>query len=307
MVETENRDSDVDGRLERRALAFSMLCAFLLAIVGVTAGVITASEIILFDGFYTFLGIGLSWLALRISRVVAAGPTSNYPFGREALTPLIIGVEGVALLATCAYATFNAILTIVHGGSQAPSGWAVGYAGVAFVGPVIVSYQLRRWQRHSELVSAEATQWFAGAMLGVGMLAAFAGSQLIQGTSFSAATKYVDPVLVVVACALFIISPLRMIRGTFVELVEGVPDEQIQTPVLEAVEAVRIEFSLPKPKVRVTKVGRKIYIEIDFIVSPDWKVHSSDTVRRALLDCFDVLPHDTWLTLEFTADASTLE
>jgi predicted Co/Zn/Cd cation transporter (cation efflux family) len=284
-----------------------MLCAFLLAVIGVTAGVITASEIILFDGFYTFLGIGLSWLALRISRVVAAGPTSNYPFGREALTPLIIGVEGVALLATCAYATFNAILTIVHGGSRAPTGWALGYAAVAFVGPVAVSLTLRRRIKGSELVDAEATQWFAGGMLGVGMLAAFAGSQLIHGTRFADATRYVDPVLVVLACSLFIISPLRMIRGTFVELVEGVPDDEIQTPVLEAIEAVRQEFSLPEPKARVTKVGRKIYIEIDFVVSPEWKVHSSDTVRRALLDCFDVLPHDTWLTLEFTADASTLE
>jgi predicted Co/Zn/Cd cation transporter (cation efflux family) len=300
-------ETDLDGRHERRALAFSMLCAFILAIVGVTAGVITASEIILFDGFYTFLGIGLSWLALRISRVVAAGPTSNYPFGREALTPLIIGVEGVALLATCAFASFNATLTIVHGGSPSPTGWALLYAAIAFVGPVIVSYLLRRWQRSSELVAAEATQWFAGAMLGVGMLIAFAGSQLIQGTRFSSATKYVDPVLVIVACALFIIAPLRMIRGTFIELVEGVPDDEIQTPVLEAVEAVRLEFSLPHPKVRVSKVGRKIYIEVDFIVSPEWKVQSSDTVRRALMDCFDVLPHDTWLTLEFTADGTILE
>ncbi len=284
-----------------------MFCAFVLAVLGVTAGVVTASEIILFDGFYTFLGIGLSWLALRISRVVAAGPTSNYPFGREALTPLIIGVEGVALLATCAYATFNAILTIVHGGSRVPAGWGLAYAAVAFVGPVAVSLLLRRRVKGSELVDAEATQWFAGGMLGVGMLAAFLGSQLIHGTRFADATRYVDPVLVVVACALFIISPLRMIRGTFIELVEGVPDDEIQEPVLEAIDAVRKEFSLPEPKVRVTKVGRKIYIEIDFVVSPEWKVHSSDTVRRALLDCFDVLPHDTWLTLEFTADARTLE
>ena len=101
--------------VERRSLGLSVLCGFVLAVVGIAIGVGTGSQIILFDGFYTFLGIGLSWMAMRVSFLVASGPTSRYPFGREALTPLIIGVEGVALLATCSYAGFKAVLTIVHG------------------------------------------------------------------------------------------------------------------------------------------------------------------------------------------------
>ena len=299
-------NTDHEGSLERRALALSMFSAFVLAVLGTVIGVVTASQIILFDGFYTFLGIGLSWLAYRISRVVAAGPTTRYPFGREALTPLIIGIEGVTLLATCAYASFNALLTIVNGGSRAPSGWGVGYAAIAFVVPVAVAAALRRMSPTSELVSAEATQWVAGAMLGVGMLAAFLGSQLIQNTSWSHATRYVDPVLVVVACALFVISPSRMIRRTFVELVEGVPNVAIQELVLEALHDFGETFGLTDPDVRMTKVGRKIYVEVDFVVNPMWKVEQSDAVRRVLSDRLRSLPQDLWLTLEFTADRSTL-
>ena len=295
-----------EGRSERRALALSMFCALLLAVLGVAVGVLTASQIILFDGFYTFLGIGLSWLALRISRVVASGPTTRYPFGREALTPLIIGVEGVALLATCAYATFNAVLAIVNGGTRAPEGLAIGYAAIAFVGPVAISIGVRRLSPESELVNAEATQWFAGGMLGVGMLAGFVASQAIQGTSWTSATKYIDPTLVVVACALFVLAPIRMIRRTFVELVEGIPGPEIQQPVLDALERVREQFSLGQPEARVTKVGRKIYVEIDFVVNGDWRVEQSDRVRRSLAEQLDELPHDLWLTLEFTADRSSL-
>src|ERR1700691_3572951 len=147
--------------LERRALGLSIGIGLLLAAVGIAIGVTTGSQIILFDGFYTFLGIGLSWMAVRVSRLVEHGPTSRYPFGREALTPLIIGVEAVALLATCAYATFNAVLTIVDGGAKLPASWGVGYACAALVVPTALWWWMRRTARHSELVAAEATQWLA--------------------------------------------------------------------------------------------------------------------------------------------------
>jgi predicted Co/Zn/Cd cation transporter (cation efflux family) len=54
----------------------------------------------------------------------------------------------------------------------------------------------------------------------------------------------------------------------------------------------------------MTKVGRKFYVEIDFVVDPTWTVLQSDQVRRALTERLDLLPHDLWLTVEFTADRS---
>jgi predicted Co/Zn/Cd cation transporter (cation efflux family) len=54
----------------------------------------------------------------------------------------------------------------------------------------------------------------------------------------------------------------------------------------------------------MTKVGRKFYVEIDFVVDPSWNVRQSDEVRRALAEKLSALPHDLWLTVEFTADRS---
>ena len=289
---------------ERRLLAWSIACGLGLAGLGIAVGITARSQIILFDGFYTFLGIGLSYMALRVSRIVAAGPTSRYPFGREALTPLIIGFEAVALLATCAYAAFTAVITILEGGSRPPTGWAIAYAGFSFVVPVLLGWALKRDTSGSELVAAEAVQWLAGAVLGLGMLVAFLFARIIQDTSWSAAARYVDPVLVLIATALFIVPPIRMIRSTFVELVEGTPDMDLQEPVRDAVDAVRTQFALGDHHLRMTKVGRKFYVEIDFIVSPDWRVRESDLVRHALSERLEALPHDLWLTLEFTADPS---
>ena len=302
-ITTDAPDED-EFEIERRALGLSIIIGLILAAVGIAIGIVTGSQIILFDGFYTFLGIGLSWMAIRVSHLVATGPTSRYPFGREALTPLIIGVEGVALLATCAYATFNAILTIIDGGSKLPSGWSVGYACVALVLPTALWWWLRHAARRSELASAEATQWLAGGVLGAGMLVAFVFARLIVGTSWSPGAHYVDPALVIVACLIFVVPPMRMIRKTFIELVEGSPDTDLVGPATQAVDEVCERFALGEQHLRMTKVGRKFYVEIDFVVDPSWNVRQSDEVRRALTEKLNALPHDLWLTVEFTADRS---
>ena len=289
-------------RLERSALSLSIASGFVLAALGIVIGISTGSQIVLFDGFYTFLGIGLSWMARRVSLLVASGPSTRYPFGREALTPLIIGLEGVALLATCIYAAFNSVLTITHGGIRPPSGWGVAYALVAMAIPGAIWWYLRRVARHSELVAAEATQWLAGGLLGSGMLVGFLFAHLIATTSWSRVAHYVDPSLVIIASLLFLIPPIRMIRTTFFELVEGSPDMDLQGPARDAVNEIGVQFGLGEQHLRMTKIGRKFYVEIEFEVEPEWNVRQSDQVRRALARRLEALPHDLWLTVEFTAD-----
>jgi predicted Co/Zn/Cd cation transporter (cation efflux family) len=180
----------------------------------------------------------------------------------------------------------------------------VGYACVALVLPTALWWWLRRTARHSELAAAEATQWLAGGVLGLGMLVAFVFARLIVGTDWSPASRYVDPALVIVACLVFVVPPTRMIRTTFIELVEGRPDTEIEGPAREAVDSVCREFGLGEQHLRMTKVGRKFYVEIDFVVDPSWTVRQSDQVRHALTERLDPLPHDLWLTVEFTADRS---
>jgi predicted Co/Zn/Cd cation transporter (cation efflux family) len=289
-------------RTERRSLSVSVSCGAVLASLGIVIGVVTGSQIILFDGFYTFLGIGLSSMALRVSHLVARGPTFRYPFGREALTPLIIAIEGVALLATCIYATFNAVLTIVDGGSKIPAGWALAYAILAFAICAGVYFALRHSAGKSELVRAENTAWLAGSILGLGMLLAFIFARLILSTSWAPAARYVDPSLVIVTCLAFIVPPLHMIRSTFIELVEGSPTGELRDDARAAVDEVCELFNLREENLRMTKIGRKFYVELDFVVAADWTVRQSDEVRHELKRRLSEIPQDLWLVVEFTAD-----
>lgn len=294
-------------RQERRALSLSITMGMALAVVGISIGIIGGSQIVLFDGFYTFLGIGLTWMAMRVSHLVEEGPTIRYPYGREALVPLIIGIEGVALLATCAYASFNAVLSIIGGGTAVPNRWSFAYAVTALVIPTFIWWRLRRPARKSELVRAESTQWLAGAGLGLAILLAFVAASLMTGTSWALAARYVDPSLVIATCLVFIVPPAGMVRTTFVELIEGVPDPELQEAAKLALDQVAAQFSLSDRHMRMTKIGRKFYVEIDFVVEPHWTVAQSDEVRRVLFRMLKTIPHDLWLTVEFTADRALVE
>ena len=292
----------IEFRQERKALTLSVLVGLAFAISGIAIGIFADSQIILFDGFYTFLGIFLTWMAMRVSKLVEVGPTERYPYGREALVPLIIGIEGVALLATCAYAIFNAIMTIVSGGSNIPTNWSLVYATASLFIPLFIWWQLRRIASRSELVRAEALQWLSGAGLGAAICVAFVAARLMVGTSWSPVSHYVDPVLGIVACVSFVGPPAGMVRTTFVELIEGTPDESLVETAEFAFNEVAAAFNLTDRHMRMTKIGRKFYVEIDFVVPITWTVAQSDDVRRMLFAQLKAIPHDLWLTLEFTAD-----
>lgn len=290
-----------DMQREHRALIVSMVGAGGFALLGIGLGLVTGSQVILFDGFFSLIGLALAALALAASKLTRAAPTPNYPFGREGYAPLVIGIEGIALLATCAYATLEAVNTILSGGGEIVGGWGIVYAAISFVVPLSLAWWLRRTS-NAELVHAEATQWRAAGIFGLGMLIAFAGAALLDQAGHTRAAGYVDPSLVIVASAMFVVPPLRMLRTMARELLEAAPEAELYDAVHTAVTRVSRAHELEEHHLRATKVGPKLYVEVDYVVDADWRVARSDEVRRALLSALRDLQVEPWLTVEFTAD-----
>lgn len=296
------------SKREQRALIESMVLGGSFGVLGVVWGLAAGSQIILFDGVYACLAILLSWLSLRASQLVAAGATVRYPYGREALAPLVIAVQGMALLGTCLYAVVTSVQSILDGGSEVDAGSAALYGLVTTIGAAIVWLRMRSYARQSELVAAEAAQWLAGVLLSLGMLVAFAAVLLLDGTQFDDVAAYVDPVLVLVVCLLFLPAPFRMVRTTVVELLEGAPDESVQQPVRDVVAEVTAEFGLADPVVRMSKLGTKLYLEVDYLVEAGrWDISDADRVRHALRDRLERLPWSVWLNVDLSTDPSWSE
>lgn len=288
---------------EQRVLLVSLVATAVLGVLGVVWGWLAGSQAILFDGAYTGLGLLLSALSLHTSRIVTAGPSTNYPFGREALAPLVIMIQGIALLATLGYAVITSVLAILAGGSDVEAASGMLYGAITGVVAVGVWLFLRRHAGNSDLVRAEASQWLAGVGLSAGMLIAFGAAAAVGGTDLAWLAAYVDPALVVIAGLVLFPIPLAMVRETVRELLEGAPSPSIQAPVQAAVEAVSAEFGLEAPTVRMSKLGAKLYVEVDYLVEAGHDTAFTDEVRRSMKRALAGQPLDVWLNVDLSTDA----
>lgn len=290
---------------EQRLLKLSIAVSGVIGVLGVGWGWLAGSQAIMFDGAYTGLGLLLSWLSLRASKIVAAGPTTNYPFGREALAPLVIMIQGVALLGTLGYAAIASVLAIIKGGSEVAAASGIIYGGVTGVLALALWLYLTRYAKNSDLIRAEAAQWLAGAAMSAGMLVAFTIAALIQPTQLGWLADYIDPAVVIVASIALFGIPWQMVRETVRELLEGAPPDAVQAPIRELVATVTAEHGLDDPLIRMSKLGAKLYLEVDYVV-PTGRYDTSfaDQVRRSLKAGLSAQPFDIWLNVDLSTDAS---
>ena len=285
---------------ERRALHESIAGAAVLGTLAVVWGIAAQSRVLLFDGAFILLGIVLSALSLMASRAAADVPSARFPFGKAAVTPLAIAVQGVALLGTLIYAAVDAVAVITAGGADVEPGTVLAYGLITMT----CSYAISRWLTHrapdSELVAAEVAQWRAGALLS--LVFAVGGGLALALADVGDVVRYVDPVLVLVACLVLLPIPLRLLRAAGLELLEAEPPAEVRRVLAEAVTSVRAEFGLDEPFVRSTKLGSRLYVEVDFVVPEGaWDVTGEDRVRRALIGHLEPLGYDLWANVELTS------
>jgi predicted Co/Zn/Cd cation transporter (cation efflux family) len=302
-----------DGRrsaqqAERGALWISIWATVVIAVGALVLGVVTGTRIIVFDGAYMSIGLVLSVASLRAAAMVGAGPDRRYPFGRDALTPMVVTIQGLAIAGTLIYAVGDAIVLIGSGGSPVDPIVIAGYGAVTALAGFAVAILLRRRAPASDLVAAECAQWRAGAVLSAVMLIGAVIAAALVAAGLESVADYVDPVLVLVACVVLAYIPVQLIAAGVNELLEGAPSRDLTERIHEAVGVVRADFGLGEPLVRAGKVGRKLYVEVDFTVDgAAWDVAAEDEVRRAIERALSTLGMDVWAYVSLTADPSLYE
>ncbi|ASN22019.1 cation transporter [Arthrobacter sp. YN] len=293
---------------ERRALRVSLWVSAVSAAGALILGVLSGTRIIVFDGAYMGIGLVLTAISLKASSASAGGPTRRFPFGRDALTPLVVLIQGLAVAGTLLVAAGDAVVVIRDGGSPVSAAIIAIYgAATAAIGFGVAAW-MGRAAPGSDLVVAEIAQWRAGAILSVMMLLGAAVALVLQNLGLDDVALYVDPVLVLVACLILAYIPLGLIRTGLNELLEGAPSQELDAAITDAVQGVRKEFGLGEPLIRSGKVGRKLYVEVDFVVTgAEWNVGEEDAVRRAVAKALEPLGLDVWAYVALTAAPELFE
>lgn len=293
---------------ERRVLGISLWVSVGSAAGAIMLGVLSGTRIIVFDGAYMGIGLILTAISLKASSASAGGPTRRFPFGRDAFTPLVVLIQGLAVAGTLLVAAGDAVVVIRDGGSPVSAAIIAVYGVITAVIGFALVWWMGRAAPDSDLVVAEIAQWRAGAILSVMMVLGAVVALVLQGFGLDNVALYVDPVLVLVACLILAYIPVGLIRTGLNELLEGAPSKELDAAITDAVQAVRQEFGLQKPLIRSGKVGRKLYVEVDFVVAgTDWNVGEEDAVRRAVVKALEPLGLDVWAYVALTAAPDLFE
>jgi predicted Co/Zn/Cd cation transporter (cation efflux family) len=283
---------------EAVALRVSIAATALLGLLGVAWGIVSGSQMILLDGVYAVIGIATTGLLMRASSLAGAGPSRRYPFGREAATPLAIGIQGIVLTATLGYAALEAVFTIRDGGSEVTAGSGIAYSVLITAASIVVWRWLAARAGTSDVLGSESTAWRIGALRGVGMIVGFTVLLAVTGSALDGLAPYVDPVMVLITCVVFLPTTLAMIRSTTIELLEGSPPPRVAAALDAALAPVQAGFELRDIAIRASKVGPKLYLEVEAFADPGVTVAQVEALRQAIEAGTAHLPYDIWLNLD---------
>ena len=147
----------VDGAsaVEQRALRISIWVTIGFAVISAVWGLLANSEVILLDAVFTPLSLLMTSGSLIVSRIVAKGPSRLFPFGRNALAPLLVIGQAIVLFGALAYALLEAFRVILGGGSDVAGVALLAYGVFSALLSLIMWRVLLRMARGRPLVQAE--------------------------------------------------------------------------------------------------------------------------------------------------------
>ena len=273
-----------------RGIGFSFFMNLSMVFLAFGFGIWTRSNAILLDGFFSLISL-LQIVAVHwISKLTWRPDDAAHPYGFVAFTPLLNAIRGVLMLAVCAFAAFEAIGSIVHGGEAPKPGAGIAYGTIAAAGCLLAAYVVRNAARDagSPLLDVDAQTWWIDGFFSLVVAVAFGIALILQEHSLMTAARYVDPVLVLLLVVLAVPWPLHTIRISFRELLLFSPQEEVRGRVESTVRTALENLESEKIACRVVPSGYDVYITCHVLMPAD-RVIAVETLDAARAHAISML------------------
>ncbi len=272
---------------ETKALRLSAVMALFMAALGIVFGILTQSDAIMLDGFFSLVGFAMAVVTIRVSQLVQQPPDEHFHFGYAQFEPFLNTVKGLLMLGVSGFAIAAAVNALLHGGRDLNAGLAVVYAVIALVGCLVVGAVQRRAARRtgSPLVEVDAKNWLVDGVLSGVVAGVFVAALLLERSQYAHWVPYIDPVLVIVVVLAILVVPLRIVREGLREILGFAPPPDVQADVRGRVEGAIEGVPVENLHVNMMKIGRFFYVLNQVVVSPEFRpgrVGELDAVRARI-------------------------
>ncbi|MCK9554395.1 cation transporter [bacterium] len=277
----------MNTRHEQNILTFSACGALFFALLALTWGVLAKSQMIMFDGVYSFISLVLTGLYFYAARSIAMGRDENFPFGRAQMEPMVIVVQSIALIIICIKAFSAGAISLFSGGQEINNLSGMAYAAIGVIGCFISWYYIvhagGKNSSKSELIRTLSSQWLMDTLLSLAVLIGFFIGLIFQYSKYSNYSRYIDPLMVMAAVLFFVRQPIL----SFIEGIKGIlimaPEKTVYSASKEAVKNIAEQRGFEDIVLRLGKSGRELVYEISFIAKDpnnSCSIGEMDAIRR---------------------------
>jgi predicted Co/Zn/Cd cation transporter (cation efflux family) len=304
--ERNRRDEE---RVEQHILKLSVFLAWFFTVLGIVWGVLANSQMIIFDGLYSFISVILSSLSVYAAWSMKIGDDTKFPLGRSSLEPMVIILKSIVIVVLCVIAFSKAVISLFSVSHEVNTFSAMAYGIVATI-TCLCSLLYIVWKRKktktSVLARSECMQWGMDTLLSAAVLLGFVAAFIMQRMGYAQYAHYMDPAMVIIASAFFIKMPL-------LSLVEGVKDMLRMSPggdVYHASKQLLEEITKKRGfdgfSLRIGKAGREFTYKIGFVsYNPEntRSLEELDNIRQEVESGLHALyDNPIWLGVSFVHD-----
>jgi len=292
---------------EKSLLKVSVYGALFFALLAVVWGVLENSKIILFDGIYSLISVGLSIISLITASYMQKQDFDRFPYGKEMIEPIIILGKFLVITILCLFSFFSGVSTLISGGQEVNAGSGIIYSVIATAGCYLVFLYLRKKQKlnGSGLVDAESQQWLMDTFLSMAVLGGFILSFGLGYSKYQNLQPYMDPLMVIIVSGYFLKVPITNMGRQIREVLDMKADDKYLDLCEKIVDEMEEKYHFQESFLRVSKSGPKLFIEIDFVVAPEnWQptLSDQDKIREEILSRMQPISLKKWLNIAFTND-----
>lgn len=279
-----------------------------IAIFGIVLGIASSSQAILFDGLFALIDASMSLLSLCVVQLLARDGSRRFQYGFWHFEPLVAAFNGAVLLLLCLYAIFNAIRSLLTGGSEPVSLDVAGvYAVVVCVVCMALWWYERRANRRldSELIRIDMKAFLMSTCISAGLFAGFAASALVERLGYAAMRPYADSLVLLCLALGLLPMPASIVYRAMREVFLIAPLE-MHDRVRRVVASAVARHGLMDFRSYVAKTGRMYLVEIHIQVDAQFRAEMAvyDRIRQEIgQELGGEVRLDEWLSITFTARA----
>lgn len=258
--------------LEARALRLNSWGGLAMAILGLGFAVMSKSEVILLDGFFSLIGFAVSLLTQKIARLALRPGDQHYPFGYVSFEPMLNLSKGLLMGLIGLFALVSAVSALLTGGRPTAPGIAVIYAAIASLGCFGLAWRVGWLAKRSKssLVIVDAKNWMLGGFISIAVAITFLTVSWTKGTPLEPWAPYADPLIVIGVVGLMLPFPIKTTRNAWRQIVGYRPESEKMMAIHTALEEIFTSTDPVTWQVRALEMGRLVFVQVYVLDLHQW-------------------------------------